>query len=485
MLPNNITAIEDLSRMFPLSDSSELRSQIREELEKQNIRIAVLDDDPTGVQTIHDCRLYTSWENDDLADGMTSESRMFYVLTNSRSLGPLKTTSVYRTIGKRLRTLADDLGVKLIAISRSDSTLRGHFAEEVRAMRESLLPSRVHMPVPFLQVMFEAGRYTYHGEHLVDTGASLVKAEATEFARDREFGYSSSHLPTYVRSKLGATEEELDIATYDIETQRAANVEGVTDLILQRMSADYLCPDALSYLDLEKFALAMLRVFAAQECRTWVCRSSSSFPRALCGQEPIELLRGPDLIDPVDKSGGIVFVGSHVKKTSLQLEHLLSQPYAEGIEVSTEAIHHGTFDMDSRITRIDDAMASGRTPVVYTSRDGVFLDDAEENLKLSRLISSRIVELFKGVRRSPAFVVSKGGITSHDLLTRGAGVRKALVKGAILPGVPVLWVGPSQNTPFVIFPGNVGAEESVTEAVDLLRGYHRPATTSGSDPQLS
>ena len=469
MLPDNISTIEDLKSMFPFSDSADLRKQIRYELEKQNIRIAVLDDDPTGVQTVHDCRLFTSWEMDDLADAMKSAGRMFYVLTNSRSLSPADTSTVYRTIGERLRIIADDMGVKLIAISRSDSTLRGHFAEETTAMRESLLPVAAPMPVPFLQVMFEAGRYTYHGEHLVDSGISLTKAETTEFARDREFGYASSYLPTYIRSKLGAGASDLKIATYDIEIQRAADIDKMADLIRNSMDADFLCPDALSYLDLEKFALAMLQVFSEIDCPTWVCRSSSSFPRALCGQEPIELLRGAELAVSSGGNGGIVFVGSHVEKTTLQLEHLLTQSYTDGVEISTEAIHFGSFDADECISRINEIMESGNTPVVYTSRNGVFLDDRTENLRLSRLISSQVVNLFKGIRRAPSFVVSKGGITSHDLLTRGAGVRSALVKGAILPGVPVLWVGTNENTPFVIFPGNVGTEGSATEAVALLR----------------
>ena len=467
---NERITLKGLEGVYPPSDSPAFRAEIRQQLESQNIRIAVLDDDPTGVQTVHDCELYTVWSEEDLSGAFASPNRMFYVLTNSRSVDSRSAEEMYRTIGAGLAGLSERCGCKLIAISRSDSTLRGHFAEEVSALKETLLPPSSTLPVPFIPVMFEAGRYTFESEHLVDSEGRLVKAQDTEFARDRDFGYGSSHLPTYVNDKLRFRHPGAKVKTIDLKTQRATDIAGVSELIRDSMDLDYLCPDALAYCDLEKFSLALLRVFGSMEERVWVCRSSSSFPRALSGMEPIPLLRGDRLIaskPPVN--GGIVFVGSHVEKTSRQLADLLSHDFTEGVEISTAAIHRGDFSPETPLAAIRAATEEGRTPVVYTSRNGVFLPDTEENLRLSRTISNVVVDLFTALSFSPSFIVSKGGITSHDLLTRGLEVKKALVKGAILPGVPVLWAGAGGTTPFVIFPGNVGSDGSVTEAVTLLR----------------
>ena len=56
----------------------------------------------------------------------------------------------------------------------------------------------------------EGGRLTAHDTHYVaaaDGSGSLTPAAETEFARDRAFGYSSSHLPSWAeetaRGELG------------------------------------------------------------------------------------------------------------------------------------------------------------------------------------------------------------------------------------------------------------------------------------------
>ena len=73
----------------------------------------------------------------------------------------------------------------------------------------------------------------------------------------------------------------------------------------------------------------------------------------------------------------------------------------------------------------------------------------------------------------PSFIVAKGGITSSDVGVKALRVRKALVKGQIRPGIPV-WQTGEESTfpglPYVIFPGNVGAEDDLYRIAETLIG---------------
>jgi uncharacterized protein YgbK (DUF1537 family) len=69
-------------------------------------------------------------------------------------------------------------------------------------------------------------------------------------------------------------------------------------------------------------------------------------------------------------------------------------------------------------------------------------------------------------------VVAKGGITSSDIATQALGIRRAIVRGTLLPGIVSLWeiaCGPFQGTPYVVFAGNVGDDESLRAVVAKLR----------------
>ena len=70
-------------------------------------------------------------------------------------------------------------------------------------------------------------------------------------------------------------------------------------------------------------------------------------------------------------------------------------------------------------------------------------------------------------------MVAKGGITSSDVGVKALRTRRAWVLGQIRPGIPV-WRTDEESrfpgVPYVIFPGNVGEESTLREAVELLLG---------------
>lgn len=88
---------------------------------------------------------------------------------------------------------------------------------------------------------------------------------------------------------------------------------------------------------------------------------------------------------------------------------------------------------------------------------------------IGRAVSDALVEIVRALAIRPRFVIAKGGITSSDVATRGLGVRRALVRGQILPGVPVWRLGAEARWPeldYVVFPGNVGDAGALAAAAE-------------------
>lgn len=65
-------------------DEERIDRLLKEVIRKSRRKIVVLDDDPTGVQTVHDVSVYTDWSEEAVLSGFKEENSLFYILTNSR-----------------------------------------------------------------------------------------------------------------------------------------------------------------------------------------------------------------------------------------------------------------------------------------------------------------------------------------------------------------------------------------------------------------
>ncbi|MBA3416385.1 MAG: hypothetical protein H0U10_14280, partial [Chloroflexia bacterium] len=156
--------------------------EIRRRVEAGGRRIAVLDDDPTGTQTVHGVPVLTTWSVEDLRWALEQPSPTFYVLTNSRSLPEEEAVAMNREVATNLAAAAERTGTDFVVTSRGDSTLRGHFPAETDALAEGLgggIDGVILCPC-----YLEAGRLTADDTHWVRQGERLVPAGETEFARD-------------------------------------------------------------------------------------------------------------------------------------------------------------------------------------------------------------------------------------------------------------------------------------------------------------
>ena len=398
-------------------------------------RMVVFDDDPTGIQTVHSCLLVTDWSDDNIRMAMRDEVPFFYILTNTRALTAEAARKTLTTALETVIRVNQEFGYRLICVSRSDSCLRGHFPLEPNVMREVLMKYgyKVWPKIPFAPAFIESGRFTIDGTHYMRDGERLIPVSESEFARDNVFGYKHSHLVDYIKEKGGNPED------YDIV-------------------------NAQNYEELNSFRDALFAELEGEECAI-VIRSSSSLPRSMSGIAKKPFLTREDL--GIQANGtGIFIVGSHVKKTTEQLSNLLKLSSVKGIELPIDDIlNHSDALMSRTLESIKSLSSNGITPVVYTARKEVRIEDASQRLSLGQTVSEFLVDIVRRLPVCPNYVVAKGGITSHDILTKGLAVKTARVMGQVINSVPCVM---TERFPYIIFPGNVGGPRSLEDIYKVI-----------------
>ncbi len=442
-------------------------ARVRRLVASSRTKSVVLDDDPTGTQTVHGLDVLADWSVPSLAAALADPRPCFYVLTNTRSLPEADAAARVREVAENLSAAARAAGADFVVLSRSDSTLRGHFAAELDAIEKGLaVPVDARIVIP---AFFEGGRFTIGNVHYVAEGELLVPAGQTEFARDRTFAYRSSDLAQWIEEVTRGAVRAGDVASIDIATLRGAGgAAAVRTRLMGLPRGAHLVVNAAAYPDLEVFTEGLLG--AEAEGRRYLIRTAASFVRVRAGIAPQALLAPSEISGP-GAGGGLVVVGSYVGRSTLQLGSLLGLPSAVGIEVAVDAL----VDAASRAEEIRrsaaaalGAMRSGRHAVLFTSRKHESAVGSAGDLKAGRIVSEALVQIVRAIPERPRFLIAKGGITSCDLAIGALGMRRARVLGQASPGVPVWEMGPETRFPgmrFVVWPGNVGGPEALRDLV--------------------
>lgn len=468
---------EQLINKYPPYDMEKVESLLAQSLDGFHEKLIVLDDDPTGVQTVHDVPVLTDYAVDSLTAELCSDSRMFFILTNSRALSAEQTTSMHREIADNIAQAAAATGKEYVIVSRSDSTLRGHYPTETEVLRETLEEEHgVRIDGEILCPFFaEGGRYTDENIHYLVEDDYLLAVGESEFAKDKTFGYKSSHLGEWIEEKTGGRYECGDVTYISVAQLRALDIVGIREELMQVKGFGKVVVNAVDYCDLKVFVSALCS--AMTQGKTFLLRAAASIVKVLGGNSDRPLLSRAELVNTTNTNGGIIIVGSHVSKTTRQLEILRQYEFIEFIELNQHlVVDEAKFQQElERVTVLAGKhIAAGSTVVVYTRRDRFDLnsEDKEEELRLSVKISNGVTSIISGLITRPNFIIAKGGITSSEIGTTGLGVKKATVMGQILPGVPVWLTGEESkfpNMPYVIFPGNVGTDNALKDAVEKLQ----------------
>jgi uncharacterized protein YgbK (DUF1537 family) len=458
----------------PPIDDPDLEHRVREAVTASGRKVVALDDDPTGVQTVHDTAVLAGWDRHTLAAELHRPAPLFFVLTNSRSLPEERAAALNQEIAANLFTASQESGVPFAIASRSDSTLRGHFPAETNALGRILGGIDGVLICP---AFFEGGRVTAGDIHFVREGERLIAAAETEFARDATFGYRARTLPAWVEEKSGGTIQATDVASLALDEIRIGGPQRVAARLRAARGGQPIIVNALDYPDLWTVVLGLLDVEA--EGKRFLYRTGASLVRARAGIAARPLLTRDELLGPnaPRSARGVVVVGSHVRRTTEQLERLLAMEGTVGVEVAVPALLRGESERNNEIEGVSraaaGALATGNTAVIFTSRH-IERPDGIDELTVARTVSDALVSIVRGIDARPDFIVGKGGITSSDVGTRGLAAARAVVLGQVRPGVPVWRLGPESRfpgLPYVVFPGNVGGPEALAEIVaELITG---------------
>ncbi len=434
-------------------------------------KVVVLDDDPTGTQTVHGIPVLTTWEQPALESELLAPERCFYILTNSRAFPAAKACAINREIGRNLARASANTGRAITVVSRSDSTLRGHFPAETDALAAAF-GNHFHGTL-IIPAFLAGGRLTIGDEHYVADGDILTPAGETEFARDASFGYRHSNLRSWVEEKTGGRVRAANVLSISLAQLRSGNFQSIANELLGLIQGGIAIVNAAAPGDLA--ALTHALALTERAGRRYLFRSAADFIAAYAAIPPRALLSANELRSSDATSGGLLVAGSYVDKTSAQLEALFSAcPALVKIEVNVGRLLQSECRSaeELRCIRIAQTeISAGRSVALFTSRQLVTGSDVIQSLSIGEIVSVSLVRIVRSLSRRPRWLVAKGGITSSDTATQALGIKRALVLGQAPPGVPVWRTGPESKwfgLSYVVFPGNVGGTDSLSQLISPL-----------------
>lgn len=461
--------------------------------------LVVLDDDPTGTQSVSDLPVLTRWEVEDFTWAFTQGEAAVYVLTNTRSLDPAEAAARNEEIVRNALAAAHagatdgEAAVRLGFVSRSDSTLRGHFPLEPDVIAATVAAESGEETdgVVIVPAFPDAGRVTIGGIHYMrgtgNDAGQLTPVAETEFAKDATFGFANSEMAKYVEEKSQGRFAADSVIVLDLNIIRAGaagngdagdpdvSAKAIADAIEPATASTPIVADIVTENDLRALALGLEE--AEHRGKKLLYRVGPPFVRARIGQEIRSELSGEEAYagNVPSEAGGLIVVGSHVGVTTRQLKVLTDQHSAARIvEIDVEKLLGDGADtyLDETVDAVVEALHSGDV-IVHTSRLLIKTDDPAESLRIARTVSAAVVAVVNRTLKTfpPRFVIAKGGITSSDVAAHGLEIRHAIVRGPMLPGIVSLWEpvdGPAKGIPYIVFAGNVGDDESLAQVTRKL-----------------
>ncbi len=434
-------------------------------------KIIVIDDDPTGSQTVHSCLLLTKWDIETLKLGLLDESPIFFILSNTRALTPEQAATVTREVTQNLTEAIAQANIQdFLVVSRSDSTLRGHYPIETDVIASELGQFDAHFLVP---AFFEGGRVTRNSIHYLMVDGVETPVHETEFAKDSVFGYTYSYLPDYVEEKTKGQIKAETVERFTLDNIRSGSLERLLKLTGNQCGV----VDGETQADLDSFAKDLLA--AASQGKKFLLRSAASILTSLAalGSQPVAAEEMRQYV----RSGkpGVIIVGSHVKKSTQQLERLLQESDVVGVEVDVSHLVEDSPEQRANLLKnilekVYAVHGEGKTPVVYTSREELTFENVQVRLEFGVAVSELLMDIVRGLPEDIGFLISKGGITSNDTVSKGLALTTARLLGQVLAGCSMVRTPTDHpqfpELPVVLFPGNVGDVDGLVTVYQRLSG---------------
>jgi len=174
---------------------------------------------------------------------------------------------------------------------------------------------------PFFE---EGGRFTIGDTHYVQQGEELTPAGDTEFARDAVFGYRSSFLPAWVQEKSRGRVAAGVVGSVSIEDIRQGGPDRVAEILTGVSGGKIVVANSAN---IRRHGSVRTRAAARRGGRQAVHLPRLSLVRAGARRDgrAFRSSRSPILYPKgAPKAAGITFVGSHVQRSTEQLEQAVN-----------------------------------------------------------------------------------------------------------------------------------------------------------------
>ncbi len=446
------------------------------------MKYIIIDDDPTGSQTVHDCILILKWDYHTLLKGLRSQSNLLFILANTRALSEQDAIKRLEEICLSLNNVFNDLGWSkhdYMVISRGDSTLRGHNFLEPDIINKLLGPFDATFHIP---AFLEANRITINGKHFVNN----IPVDQTIFAKDEIFGFKTNDVRKLIYDKCNQAiniDQIQNISLKEIESLEIDKKNKAYKFIEDLNNNVHVIVDIANYSHLNNFTFVVKHL---QKQKRFLFRTAASFVSSISeikdnmkSQFYYSELRSQSKNNQFMK--GLVIVGSYVDLTTLQLKKLLEIKECQSIELDVMNMYRlfrlkdkldSIISMKNEILKlIRIAIKKDLIPVLFTSREIISSPDKDELINFRNFLSLFIAEVVSEIKFEISYLVSKGGITTNTILSRGFRVDDVYLEGQILPGISLVTLKlPNNNKklPVVTFPGNLGDEYSLVKILEVI-----------------
>lgn len=416
---------------------------------------AILDDDPTGTQSMGDVSVILDWDDSDAWRAVQPGDRAVHLLTNSRAYDGAVAAALVEEAAVAARQHYPACRLLL----RGDSTLRAHVWEEYEALRSVVAPDREGVPLLLVPALPAAGRITVGGVHLLERDGTRTPLERTEYAHDGALAYSSADLVRWAEERSNGRFAARDAEKVPLDQLRGPNgAEEVRRAIVTVASVGrsaVVVPDAESEQDLKTIADGFCHAEAEHPV---IVRCAPTFVAVLTDAAADDPPQAPQ----ADR-GVLLICGSFVPTTTAQIERL-EQAYP-GVTVPVRAAALVGSDWDAEVGRAAEAAAarvkSDGLACVATERvrDVRLLDP-----KSQRRVALALAQVARRV--DVGVVIAKGGITSALTARQGLDAAAARVLGPIRPGVALWKLDDGRD--FLVVPGNVGGPDLLVDLVGAI-----------------
>ena len=430
-------------------------------LQRDGRRVVILDDDPTGTQTVANVEVILQPSLEAYHRFFAGSERAVYILTNTRALSAREAVALVTTICNEVERTAQEHGQSVAFLLRGDSTLRGHVFAEIDAFASH---DSVSLFVPAFP---EGGRVTIHGIHYIQDGENRVPVAQMEFARDTVFGYQSERLVDWV-AEVGQGRAAISLPLEQVREQGATLI---TQTLLEAPAGTVILPDAETRADLEIIATGLLD--AEEQGRHIVTRSASTFAAVRAGLHSVTVA---SVNVPAD-STLLVVCGSHTTGSTKQLERLVEYSTSPVIIPTNWLLTEGIDAVVPRLVQqIRQQLTENKFAILATER---IRQANHGDLSIGAQVMAALTAVVAKVATDCDAIITKGGITSAQVATDGLGAKNARVQGQLQAGV-ALWdvaVRDGRHIPYAVVPGNVGNEQTL---VDVALQFHAPAVKTGN-----